>query len=147
MTIILYTNSAPPNKVDKSANLTVVETLEGVLRMPTSIINPTVTIERASPVGFNYIRIPEFNRYYFVTGVSSTANNIVSIAAHVDVLMTYNSQIRQMYAVVRRNEFKYNLYLDDNLFKVYQNSNHKIISWERGFNDFSYVLALAGNSE
>lgn len=145
MFINLYNNTSPPNYVNKS--ITEVISLEGTLREPTSIIDPVVIVERINPTGFNYVHIPAFNRYYFVTGISSESNNLVAIAMHVDVLMTYKEQIANMSAIIKRQESQYNLYLDDGIFKAYQNTKHKIIKFPYGFNNFSYVLALAGNGE
>lgn len=145
MTIELLWNTEPANKVSKV--LTLVESLNGTLRYPSSIIDPVVTIERSSPTGFNYIHIPEFNRYYFVTNVVSDNNKLITISAHVDVLKSFASDIRECGAIIRRQENVYNLLLDDGMFKAYQNSKHKIIAFEREFNQFSYILALAGNSE
>lgn len=145
MYINLYNNNSPPNYVTKS--ITEVESLEGTLREPTSIIDPTIVIERSSPTGFNYVHIPIFNRYYFVTGIASEGASLVAISMHVDVLMTYASQIRNMNAIIKRQENKFNLYLDDGIFKAYQNSKHKIVSFPNGFTDYSYILALAGNSD
>lgn len=145
MTITLMATGSPANMVTKTT--LTVDTLNGALRYPTSLTDPTITIERSSPTGFNYFYIPEFGRYYFLTGVASVANNLISITGHVDVLMTYSSEIRALKAVVRRQENKYNLYLDDGIFKSYQNTKHKIITFPYNFNEYSYVLALAGNSE
>lgn len=144
MTIKLFNNTSPANYVTKQ--LTEVTTLSGNLLEPSSIIEPTIVIERNSPVGFNYFQIPDFNRYYFLTGVSSDSRNLVSIAGHCDVLMSYANQIKASDAIVRRNEYLFNLYLDDGIFKAYQNTKHKQIMFPNEFNDFSYVLALAGNS-
>lgn len=143
MTIILYNNTSPSNYVNKS--ISIVSTLNGVLRNPTSIIDPVVTIERSSPVGFNYARIEEFGRYYFITGISSEVSNLVSISLHVDVLMTYKEGIKNMNAIIKRQENKFNLYLDDGIFKAYQNTKHKVIQFPYGFTEYSYILALAGN--
>lgn len=143
MYINLYNNHSPPNYVNKS--ITEVTSLEGVLREPTSIIDPVVIIERDTPMGFNYVHIPIFNRYYFVTGISSESNNLVAVAMHVDVLMTYKAEIQQMNAIIKRQENQYNLYLDDGIFKAYQNTKHKLIKFPNGFTNFSYILALAGN--
>lgn len=145
MFINLYNNTSPPNYVNKS--IAEVISLEGTLREPTSIIDPVVIVERNSPMGFNYAHIPIFNRYYFITGISSETNSLVAIAMHVDVLMTYKEQIANMNAIIKRQENQYNLYLDDGIFKAYQNTKHKIIKFPYGFNDFSYILALAGNGE
>lgn len=143
MTIILYNNTSPSNYVNKS--ISVVSTLNGTLRNPTSIIDPVVTIERSNPTGFNYARIEEFGRYYFVTGISSELSNLISISLHVDVLMTYKEGIKDMNAIIKRQENKFNLYLDDGIFKAYQNTKHKVIQFPYGFTEYSYILALAGN--
>lgn len=143
MTITLYNNTSPSNFVNKS--ITVVSTLTGTLRNPTSVTDPVITIERSDPTGFNYARIEEFGRYYFVTGISSESNALISISLHVDVLMTYEEGIKNMNAIIKRQEHKYNLYLDDGIFKGYQNTKHKIIKFPSSFSTYSYILALAGN--
>lgn len=147
MTLTLYMNNSPSNFVNKS--LAIIDNVSGVLREPTSIIEPTILLERASPTGFNYAYIPEFSRYYYVTGISSEVNGLIVIAMHVDVLMTYKAQIAAADAIVKRQEYRFNLYLDDGIFKVYQPTKHKTIPFPYGFgnnNDYSFVLALAGNS-
>lgn len=144
MIINLYQNTSPANYVNKTP--TQVGSLEGTLRSPTSILDPVVVIERNDPTGFNYIGIPAFGRYYYVNGISSENNNLVAISAHVDVLMSYANQIQNFDTVVNRNENKWNLYLDDGIFKAYQNTKHKVIRFPNGFNSYSYILALAGNS-
>lgn len=145
MRIILYQNTSPANMVNKS--LTQVGVLEGILRAPTSIINPVISIEYANPAGFNYIYIQEFGRYYFVNGISIESDKLLVFSAHVDVLKTYASAIPNFDAVVKRNENKFNLYLDDGIFKAYQNTKHKVIQFPYGFTEYSYILALAGNGD
>lgn len=143
MTIKLYQNASPPDYVNKE--IVLIDEIEGTLRAPTSILNPTITFERASLSGFNYAHIPEFNRYYYLGGVSSEVNGLISVSFIVDVLMSAKDAIYNMYAIIKRQENQYNLYLDDGIFKGYQNTKHKIIRLPYGFTDYSYVLALAGN--
>jgi len=145
MTIRLFWCTDPANKVDKST--TLVQELSGTLRYPSSIIDPVITIERSSPTGFNYVQIVEFNRFYYVENSVATNENLVTISMHVDVLKSFASQIRQCDAVIRRQENSYNLLLDDGIFKAYQNSKHKIVSFPHSMDAFSYILAIAGNSE
>lgn len=144
MTINLYVNNSAPNVCDKS--LTDVATVEGYVRDATSLLTPTIIIQRNAPTGFNYFYVPEFSRYYFLTGVSTVVNNLVSISGTVDVAMTYKNEFRNWDAVVRRNENRYNMLLDDGIFKAYQNSKHKIIAFPRKMDEFSFILALGGNS-
>lgn len=145
MRIVLYQNTSPANVVNKTP--TQVGVLDGVLRVPTSIINPVINLEYANPTGFNYMYIQEFGRYYFVNGISVESNSLIAVSAHVDVLKTYASAIANFDVVVRRNENKFNLYLDDGIFKAYQNTKHKIIQFPYGFTEYSYILALAGNGD
>lgn len=145
MTITLYNNSSPANFVSKS--LTTVATLDGTLRDSTSITDPVVSIAYNSPTGFNYFRVNEFGRYYFLKQVVVVSNSLITISGHVDVLVTYADKIRQSDAIIFRQENKWNLYLDDGSFRAYQNPKHKLIKFPNGISDYSYILALAGNNQ
>lgn len=142
MTIQLCVTNDPINKVSK--NVGVVATLTGTLREPSSIIDPVITVEH-SPTGFNYCYIPDFKRYYFVSNITVMQNGLIEMSCHVDVLKTYAGDIKSFEAIVQRQENSYNTYLDDGVFKAYQNSKHKVIAFPLSFNDFSYILAIAGN--
>lgn len=120
MYINLYNNTSPANFVNKQ--ITEVMSLEGTMREPTSIIDPVVIIDKDTSMGFNYVHIPIFRRYYFVTGISSQSNGLVGVSMHVDVLMTYKAEIMQMEAIIKRQENLFNMYLDDGIYKAYQNT-------------------------
>lgn len=92
MNIVLMCNQSEKNKINKI--LTTIDTLEGSLKEPSSIINPEITIQRSDPIGFNYCYIPEFGRYYFVTNVTVIHSNILKISLHVDVLYSYRAQLQ-----------------------------------------------------
>lgn len=141
--ITLYNYSTTPNTVGKGAN--IVETLSGTFRNPVSIIDPVFTIERSSPVGFNYVYIEAFDRFYYVNGVSADSHGLITVSCTVDPLETNATVIEQMDAIIKRQENQFNLYLDDGIFKAYQNTKHKIIKLPYGFTEYSYILALAGN--
>lgn len=145
MIVRLANNISPPNYVNKTISL--VAELEGVLREPTSIIDPVLTLEFPASTAFNYCYIPDFGRYYYVTGISSESNSLISVALHCDVLMTYKEGLKTFDAIIKRQEHKFNLYLDDGIFKSYQNSKHKIIAFPGSFSTYSYILALAGNGD
>lgn len=147
MTIELYMNNSPLNYVNKQISL--VDTLTGTLREPASLTDPTITVQRSSPTGFNYARIPEFNRYYYLSGVAVTNADLISISLHVDVLMTYKAQIQAASGVVRRQENlgNDNLYLNDDLFKAYSNPKFKTLPFPNSFTSTSFILALAGNGQ
>lgn len=143
MTISLLNTTSSPNTVSKVT--TTVDTLTGTLRFPSSIIDPVIQIQRASPVGFNYFYILEFGRYYYLKNVVAGTNGLLTISGHVDVLKSFDSQIRASTGIAVRQEFNWDLYLDDGTYKARQNPNIKIRKWPYEFNDFSYILTLAGN--
>ena len=111
--ITLYKNTAENNKIDKTEFLTKVIDLQGYLRQETNIINPSIIIEYAGEINFNYVYISTFNRYYFVNSISSVRSNLWRIELSVDVLMTYKSTILNYNCYVSRNENEYNEYIED----------------------------------
>lgn len=94
--------------------------LEGTLRDNSNVINPSIEIQGnvTSIAGRNYFEIPEFGRSYFITDVVSTGYGTCIIQGHVDVLATYKTAIRANIAVIGRSETRYNLFIDDGLFKT-----------------------------
>lgn len=100
----LYQNSSEANRVDKTNYLTQLGTINGVLRETTSITEPVITLEMETVPTFNYVYIPTFDRYYFVTEINSIRYNLWEISLSVDVLMTYKDALFNLYAFVDRNE-------------------------------------------
>lgn len=113
MTIILYNSTAEINTLNKSSYLTQVATLTGTLRDGCNIVDPQILVELQSLPTFNYVYIPELNRYYFVKSIDNYNNKLWVLYLHVDVLMTYKTQILNLKAEVDRNEFDYDLLLED----------------------------------
>ena len=113
--IVFYQNTAEPNRVDKTSYLTSIETLTGTLREPSSIINPSITIQRTNVPNYNYAYIAQFNRYYFIApnGITSIGKNLWKIDLQCDVLMSFKTGILALSAVVGRQEFDYNADLVD----------------------------------
>lgn len=147
--IIGYFCHSTSNVVDKELNQEF--DVIGTLRAGSSLIDPVLLIEANSP-GFhsndvNYIYIPEFRRYYYITNIISANFRLWEIHCHVDVLMSYKEQIRAQTAIVARQESQYNLYLDDGIFMVYQNPKiqTKTFSVEGPFETQEFVLIVAGS--
>lgn len=144
MDITLQRNNSEKNKLDK--NITDIVTLSGTLREQTSIINPVIVIEGdlSSFVNCNYMTISAFNRSYFINNITSINNNLFEISAHVDVLSTYKSQIRENSAIIARQEKKWNLYLNDGVFKTYQNPHIVTKAFPSGFTEQHFIFSVAG---
>ena len=147
--INLYANTSPVNKVDK--NISLVLSTTGVLRDGVTISDPVVLLEVATPANVissaNYAYVPELGRYYYITGVASDASGLWIVSMHVDVLMSFKEQIRNQYAIVARQEYIYNMYLDDGWFMAYQKPliQLKYFSVTAPFENVEFVLLVAGS--
>lgn len=142
--IVLKRNQSELNKVIKDT--VVLSNLRGVLKAGTSIIDPVILIEASVAVvsTANYLTVEEFRRSYFINNISTAENGLVEISCHVDVLSSYASQIKAQHGIIRRQENSWNLYLNDGVFKVYQNPTIFTQEFPSGFTTPSFVLAVAG---
>lgn len=116
MTIKLYKTPSEVNKVTKVLNDEL--SLTGELRESSSVITPIIKIEDDDLTDYNYAYIPEFGRYYFITNITSVRNDLWEVAMRVDVLMTYATEIKENTAVIARNSNLWNLYYQDEQFKI-----------------------------
>lgn len=144
MTIEFYVNQSEKNKLDKT--LVSAFNLNGELKEDCSIIDPVIKIvaDVSSMASVNYLYIASFGRYYFINNVISINNDICEVHAHVDVLSTYKDEIRAQRAIVSRQEKKWNLYLNDGVFKTYQNPYIITKAFSSGFTSQHFVLSIAG---
>lgn len=147
--IRLMVNNSASIVADK--DFTTVDTLTGTLRNETSVTNPTIRIEADvnTIAECNYFYIPQFHRYYFLTDTVSIRNGLVEISGHTDVLTTAFKlgNLSECVGITKKQENKWNLYLNDGSFKVYQNPIVTTELFPSGFNTFQYVLAVAGSAQ
>ena len=143
MNVTLYKNTSEKAKVGKT--LTSASTHTGTLREGCEVVNPSIILEGDNLSDFNYMYIPEFHRYYFITGITSIKKGLWQIDGHCDVLESYKEQIKTQKAVVERQEQNYNLYLNDPEWKVYTNKQVLTREFPAGFLDSgNYFLTVVG---
>ena len=142
--ILMQINNSEKNRVTK--DITDVITLSGALRETASVIDPVFNVsgDILNFISCNYMTIEEFNRSYFITNIRAIRTNVYEITGHVDVLSTYADYIKDCTALIRRQENKWNLYLNDSVFKVYQNPVVNTFPFPSGFSTKEFVLAIAG---
>lgn len=142
-TIELMNNTEELNKISK--NPTLVRSLSGYLREETDIVDPEILIEfDGTLTDCNYMHIPILNRYYFITKITSVRTKLWRVSAHCDVLKTYAEGILNTQCVVARSESRYNLFLNDSMFKVYANPRLQIAKFPNKFTGESYILVMNG---
>lgn len=143
MEIILYYNDSEKIKLDKE--LRQIGTIEGRLFQNTSITKPSIMFDLDTTVfSANYLYIPQFNRYYFITDVVNVSANKWQIQARVDVLTSFKSTIRENTAIIERQENEYNLYLDDKYYRAYQNEDVQYKKFSGSLPSDKYILVVNG---
>lgn len=119
MKIRLYENLSDSNHLYKE--ITLKGEIDCNMKDGCDFIDPVIKIKELPAYSFNYIYIPTFDRYYFMIGGATLINGIWECSFHCDVLASNRVEILQQTAVVSRQEFKYNLNLDDGTLKAYSN--------------------------
>lgn len=144
MTINLCNNTSDNNVLSK--NIAVVSSVSGSLKNESSVLRPTILIEASagSFANVNYMYIPDFSRYYYITDIRSVRNNITEVSGRVDVLKTYDSQIRGCTGIIRRQEKQFNLLVNDSIFATYADDKIITKNFPSGFTGQSYVLLVSG---
>lgn len=143
--ITLQRNNSERNRVTK--DISTLLTVSGELKTETSIIDPVIMIEcdLSAVTGCNYMTIPTFGRSYFINNIRSIRTGLVEFSCHVDVLSSFADEIRGNTAITRKQENKWNLYLNDGSLKAYQNPNVITRAFPSGFTRQEFVLAVAGS--
>ena len=140
MTIKLYKTPSEVNKVTKVLNDEI--SLTGELRESSSVITPIIKIEEENLADYNYAYIAEFGRYYFITNITSIRNDLWELAMRVDVLMTYADEIKANTAVIARNSNLWNLYYQDEQFKILNYETIQTKAFGVSLNPSSHIVLI-----
>ena len=144
MNIWLGINNEEKNKLNKTIENEL--NFVGTLRRETDIINPSIIIEADNLTQYNYMYIPEFGRYYFITGITSIRNNLWEISGKVDVLMSFKDGIYTCPVVLADTENTGSeSYISGNVWKTLVKTKTDIISFPSGLNNTGeYILITSG---
>lgn len=113
----------------------------------TSLMDPVFKLAIGSnPIGKNYAYVPDFDRYYFITDITSS-QNFWFISCTCDVLASFKTEIGAETHYVVRSAQAYDEYISDNFYPTKVNpirirsvaSNP--FSWSQGH---SYVVGIVG---
>ena len=150
VSLTLYKVTDEPNVLNKtlpsgsglSANIT------GTFKDPNDFINPEIIIDQSASTisNKNYFKITSspINRCYFITDITILGPRLYKIKGHVDVLMSFNTDIKALTGIVERQENLTNLYLNDpEILKMsYPLIQHK--AFPNSISTYNYFLTVAG---
>ena len=143
MTVKLYRNLS--EEITETKNITDEITYTGSLREESSVIDPVIMIQAINLSDYNYAWIEEFHRFYFIKNIVSVRTNLWRLTMHVDVLSTYADYIKNNNAVISRNSNLWNLYYQDEQFKILNYETIQTKAFGTSLNPSSqFVLIVAG---
>ena len=144
MEIDFYKNLSEKNKIGKK--LINKLSLNGNLREESSVINPTILVEHSNLSVYNYAHIPNFNRYYFVSEITSVRNGLWRVSLKCDVLESFKKDILNLNCIVDKQQNQsYSNYIDDGSYINRADSFVEIANYQKGFNsNGEFILITAG---
>ena len=148
MLVELMINSSENNTIQK--NLSIVANKNCILKKATSIMEIELELNVGTELDFNkinYIHIPKFNAYYFITDVTIFVGYVYRISCYKDVLQTYASDILNLRVVTDKVQSKSNanMFIDDNSFILENRIVNQIYNFPSGFNNSGeFILITVG---
>lgn len=91
MIVEFYYTADNANTINKT--LQPIKTLNIIFRQAVNEASPFIIMNKDNLTGSNYVHIPNFNRYYFISNIENYTANLVRINLVTDLLMTYKDEI------------------------------------------------------
>lgn len=145
MDIVLGVNHSERNAINKAISNQV--TLSGTLKSDCSVISPSFVINAVNPSAYNYCYIAAFNRYYFISDITSVRNGLWRIDCSVDVLMSYKDEILALDVIVSDASVGDNqpTYMMGDVWKTSVKTKTDVINFPSGLlDDGEYILITSG---
>lgn len=155
MQIIIGATSDDRRKLNKT--ITTIATIDAQLKQPCDVLNPVFIISYSSSyVTANYVTASELGRKYFINNINLLPGNRIELSCSVDVLMTYNNDIRGLTVNVNRQENIVEPYLPDtsyiyldtydvvNMLPTTRINNNFLQSGTSS--DYFFILGVAGGA-
>lgn len=140
----LYNNNSDHNKLGKDLR-TLSSSFPCTFKDDTDAMNPELIFNSAPEVlDANYLWLGEpFNRYYFVTSKVASQGKMY-IKCHVDVLMSFKSDIENLQVIAERASSNYDILQIDGQLPKENFNDVATKEFTTGFGNESFVLAVTG---
>lgn len=148
MEVQFFYNASDDRVINKRLLTTQEEnTFTGVPRDEVSVMNPIIRFESDEILRYNYAYIPELQRYYSIVDRTAYRQGVWDVTFAVDVLMSFRSDISDLYVVVDKQSMPANgdEYIDDGSLVSENVMFQTVYEFLDGFNDQGeYILITAG---
>ena len=142
MVVKFLLNKSEYNTINKDTELIVEKTI--TLKNDCDFVNPYLLLKLDDVLFLsNYVYIPDFKRYYFITGIEILTKTLVGISLHVDVLESFKDNILAGTVHITESSNTDNYYPKE-LDSLTSMESHKFISNKELVMNPSKVLATLG---
>lgn len=137
ITVNFYKISDEKNKIQKTLGAEISVKTCDVYDL-SSVISPQFVLDYSAVLlNCNYVYVPEFHRYYYITNISTESAKRMVISCQEDVLMTYKDKILATDILLARtgtSELR-DAYLPDENERIKQYTESFILNFSYRFTD------------
>lgn len=146
--LLSFKKRANSTKQPTAAQLSAGASFSCILLESTNLMNPTFKLSIGSnPIAYNYAYVSDFNRYYFVTDITSD-NNFWYVSCKCDTLASFKTEVLAGSHYVLRSASDYDEYIGDSAYtaKVKQTGVKQTFTNPFAFTGgHSYVWCITGD--
>lgn len=114
--VTLYYNA--DKNIVAQKHLTSIGSFSGDFRATADVLRPTLIIQAEIPTSANYVYIPDFHRYYYISERREITKDLTEFSLYVDVRKSFYNNLLSNKGIVARNTNNYNMYLADNKIPI-----------------------------
>ena len=150
--ILLYETTDDKRKVSKTLS-NVITLTDVIFKQPFDILNPVIiaTYQNTIPAK-NYCYLSNIARFYFIDKIVLLSGGRCEIYCSIDVLQTYDSQIRNLTAILVRSETSGTTQITDTNYPLQKSKTVKVYEFSGGdFNidtatntSYNFILNVMG---
>ena len=138
MTVNFYNMKFKKNELNKVLNTPIVKTCS--VKDGITLEDPVLYLEyNTALLAYDYVYIPDFQRYYFVTGREIDGKTLY-ISLHVDVLMSFKNDIMSSVGTATRSNF-YNKNIPDKMVASLPGENIQYRTLSSAVNGWYYFTS------
>ena len=140
-----YNNKSDARYMNKSIDLKY-DNIPLEILTPASVVRPVLKVS-SGLIGqsVNYVYVDELERYYYIRNWTME-NGYVTLECEVDVLMSFKDEIKERNVIVKRNQYLFNMYLEDSQYKVQNRTSVRTVVFPSGFNGHQIILGVVGKN-